>query len=89
MECRIEVGAEVGSRTVRVAGRLTDAHVPDLASVCGELPGPVEIDLAELVSADRVGLEALRRLRTSGARIVNAPRFIELMLSTSSPDRNG
>ena len=82
MECLISVAQGAGPRVVRVAGRLTEAHVPDLLRVCAADAGLVQIDLGELVSADGVALEALRRLRASGARVVNAPRFIELTLDT-------
>lgn len=88
MECLISVVQSVGPRVVRVAGRLTDAQVPDLLRVCAADVGLVQIDLGELVSADAVGLEALRRLRASGARIVNAPRFIELTLDAMPRARN-
>ena len=88
MECLISVVRAADPRTVRVAGRLTDAQVPDLLRECATKAGLVQIDLGELVSADSVGLEALRRLRASGARIVNAPRFIELTLDTLPRDRD-
>jgi hypothetical protein len=85
MECRISVVQAGGPRVVRVAGRLSEAQVPDLLRVYAADVGQlVQIDLTELVSADGVGLEALHRLRTAGARIVNAPRFIELALDTMS-----
>ena len=82
MDCLISVVQTDGAGVVRVAGRLTELQVPDLLRVCAANEGAVQIDLGELVSADGVGLEALRRLRTAGARIVNAPRFIELTLDT-------
>jgi hypothetical protein len=87
MECLISVVQPSGPRIIRVAGRLTEAHVPDLLPLCAATGGPVRIDLAELVSADGVGLETLRRLRTAGAAIVNAPRFIQLTLDTLPSDR--
>ena len=88
MECLIRVVQASDLRVVRVAGRLSEAQVPDLLCVYAANTGPVQIDLDELVSADGVGLEALHRLRTSGARIVNAPRFIELTLDTMSRGRD-
>ena len=82
MECLISVVHAAAPRVILVAGRLTEAQVPDLLRECAASTGLLQIDLEELVSADAVGLEALRRLRASGARIVNAPRFIELTLDT-------
>ena len=84
MECLISVVQAGGPRVVRVAGRLSEAQVPDLLRVYAANTELVQIDLGELMSADGVGLEALHRLRTAGARIVNAPRFIELALDTMS-----
>ena len=79
MDCRIDVADQLGFRLVHVAGRLTDAHVPDLLGACATLE-PIRLDLAELDSANVVGLEALRRLRRAGAEIIGAPPFIELLL---------
>ena len=84
MDCLIEVVRETDMHVVRVAGRLTQAHVPDLLSVSSVAAGRVQIDLAHLISADSVGLEALRRARAAGAAVVNAPRFIQLVLDSSS-----
>ena len=82
MQCLIRVAQTGSPRVIRVAGRLSEAQVPDLLRVAAANGWCVEIDLGELVSVDGVGLEALHRLRTSGARIVDAPRFIELALDT-------
>jgi hypothetical protein len=89
MECLIRVVQAGGLREVRVAGRLTEAQVPDLLRVCAENTGLARIDLGELMSADGVGREVLHRLRTSGVEIVNAPRFIELTLDTMSRGPGG
>ncbi len=84
MECRIDVAHQAGCCVVHVAGRLTDAQVPDLLRVCTtyEL---VRIDLSDLDSANGIALEALHRLRNGGAEIVGAPPFIELLLDGLSP----
>jgi hypothetical protein len=79
MECRIDVAREAGYYVVRVSGRLTDAQVPDLLRVCAT-PEPVQLDLAELDSANVVGIEALQRLQKAGATIVGATHFIQLQL---------
>ena len=72
---------------MRVAGRLTDAQVPDLLRVCAK-PAFVRLDLADLDSANGVAVEALRRLQKAGAQIVDAPRFIQLLIDVSpfAPD---
>ena len=79
MECRIDVTHLGGSCIVSVAGRLTDAQVPDLLRVCAT-PEPLRLDLAELDSANAVGIEALKRLQKGGAQIVGATHFIQLLL---------
>jgi hypothetical protein len=79
MDCRIDVMHRAQGRLVRVAGRLTDAQVPDLLKVCdsGE---SVCLDLSELDSASRVAVETLRRLLRSGVQIEGATRFIQLLI---------
>jgi len=62
-----------------LAGRLTIAQVPELLETCANV-SPEEIDLAELVSADQGGIEALRRIRDAGARLVGAPGYIRMKL---------
>ena len=71
----------VDRRIVRLAGRLSAAHVPELLTVCAGC-GPLELDLAELMSADMAGIEALRRLRADGAHLVGAPGYIQLKLES-------
>ncbi len=83
MECWIGVAADGDRRIVRVAGRLSIAHVPELLEACAA-GADVEVDLADLVSADLAGIEALRRLRTRGASIVGAPGYIQLKLDLPS-----
>jgi hypothetical protein len=80
MECRIDVNQQAGVYVVRVAGRLTDVQVPDLLRVCGTL-APLQLDLAQLDSATGIGIEALKRLQKSGAQIVGATHFIQLLLN--------
>jgi len=79
--CRIDVTQESGPRVVRVSGRLTDACVPGLLSVCAPVTPSVNVDLDQLVSADGAGLEALRQLRISGVHLANVPPFIGLLLA--------
>ena len=67
---------------MRVAGRLTDAQVPDLLEACAK-PAFVRLDLADLDSANGVALEGLRRLRKAGPQIVDVPRFIQLLIDVS------
>ena len=82
MECRIEIAHEQGGLLVRLAGRLGGAQVPDLLQACAAARGLVRLDLIDLVSADTVGMEALRRLREKGADLIGVPEYIQLKLET-------
>ena len=87
MECWIGVATEDGRRVLRVAGRLSAVHVPELLTVCaGERL--VHIDLTELVSADDAGIEALQRVRTNGATLVGTPGYIQLQIDLLNSRRN-
>jgi hypothetical protein len=58
------------------------AQVPELLQTCAG-NSPTELDLTDLVSADQGGIEALRRIRDAGARLVGAPGYIKLKLDAS------
>lgn len=73
---------EQGGLLVRLAGRLSGAQVPDLLQACASGHGSVRLDLTDLLSADPVGLEALRRLSEKGADLIGVPEYIQLKLET-------
>ncbi len=79
MDCWIGVVQDGERRIVSLAGRLSVAHVPELLQACGNGAG-VDVNLADLVSADAPGIEALQRIRHKGARLVGAPGYIQLKL---------
>jgi len=88
VNCWIGVVQEDDRRLVRLAGQLGDAQVPELLLACGA-SGPcaagtesytLQLDLTELVSADVAGIEALQRVRASGATLVGASGYIQLKL---------
>ena len=83
MECWIGVATEGNRRMIRVAGRLSVAHVTDLLTACagGEV---LEIDLSDLVSADLAGIEALQRVRSKGATLVGTPGYIRLKIDSTA-----
>ena len=81
VDCWIGVVQEVDRRVVRLAGRLSVDQVPELFKACGE-GGPVEVDLTDLVSADVAGIEALQRIRRTGALLVGIPGYIKLKLDS-------
>ena len=71
-------------RVVRVAGRLSVAHVAGTAHRLRRRSGALEIDLTDLVSADVAGIEALQRVRAKGATLVGTPGYIQLKLDLLS-----
>jgi hypothetical protein len=84
--CRIESRRENGQLVVHLAGRLAEAHVPDLLAVCADAPHPI-LELDELVSADAIGVDALLRLEHQGATLEGLPEYLRLKLETLSRER--
>lgn len=82
MLCRIQVEKESGGVVVRLAGHLTGAHVPDLLEACGGAPKPPRVELDELMSADVVGIDALRRIEDDGAQLVGLLQYLRFELDT-------
>ena len=83
MECWIGVTTEGNRRVIRVAGRLSVAHVAELLTACagGEV---LELELSDLVSADLAGIEALQRVRSKGATLVGTPGYIRLKIDSTA-----
>jgi hypothetical protein len=81
VDCWIGVVQEVDRRVVRLAGRLSAAQVPELLSACSNA-GSLELDLTELRSADVAGIDALRRLRDTGATLTGAAGYIQMKLDS-------
>ena len=70
---------------VKLAGELRRAEVPDLLQACsGIARQQLIINLADLVSADFAGLDALRRLRREGAALVAVAEYIRMKLDTQA-----
>jgi anti-anti-sigma regulatory factor len=84
--CRIECRREDTQLIVRLSGRLTQAHVPDLLEICAQAPQPT-IELDELISVDTVGIDALLRVERQGARLVGLPEYVRLTLDTLAGER--
>lgn len=75
MECRIDIVQRPDGWTVLLAGRLRAAQVHELCAACGAAGHRVRVDLTDLLSADAVGVDALRRLHRSGAELVGVPAY--------------
>jgi hypothetical protein len=81
MECMIEVIEQSDHRVIRLAGRLSEAQVPDLFNVCAAPATSVRLDLGNLISVDLVGLDALHRLQQRGTVFTDVPEYIQLKLN--------
>ena len=66
--------------TLKVDGELTREGVSELDKACESLDGPVDLDLTQLMKADEEGVRALKNLLDTGARLVAASLYIELLL---------
>lgn len=80
MLCRIVTRRENNRLVVHLAGRLGEAQVPELLEVCEQSNGPPLLELDELVSADGIGIDALRRIEEQGAELVGMPQYMRLKL---------
>jgi hypothetical protein len=82
VECWLQIVEEQGVRVVRIAGCLSNDHVPDLLTACGEAHGSVRLDLSDVLSADPIAIDALRRVRDAGAELVGVPRYMQFKLDS-------
>ncbi len=78
---RIIVEARGPLRVVRVEGRLSAEEVSELEGALGDDPRQVELQLANLRSADAAGIVALRRLRDAGVVLCGTPPTIAYDIS--------
>ena len=84
MECWIDVTDETDRCIVRLAGRLGAAQVPDLSLVCrNNSRSRLLLDLSDLLNADPIGIETLRRLRREGATLIGVSEYLRLKLDST------
>jgi hypothetical protein len=81
MECRIQVEARSEACTVSLAGHLRAEQVPELYRLCGSIGSRLRLDLTDLLSADAVGIDALRRLGHGGAELVGVAQYLRRLLA--------
>jgi hypothetical protein len=70
---------------VQIHGRLVGPAVQELERVCRDASGPLVLDVTHLMSADDVGLAALRRLVTDGAQLIGLSPYLALLLEGERP----
>lgn len=85
LTARIDLSEEATVTSVRVTGRLEESAARELLELCQHRTCRLLIDLTELVSVDRVGIDILKDLRDAGARIAGASHYIAMLLN-GGPD---
>ncbi len=84
----IRIGTEGSGTTLRVAGDLVGDWAAFLERECVrrlEAGAELSLDLSDLKRVDDAGLEALRRLKKSGARIARCPRVVSELIGGPGP----
>jgi len=88
MQCRIDARRKEQRLILHLAGDLTTEYVPVFLEACASEGARLVIELDELLSADAVGLDALRRAEQRGAMLVALPFYLRLKLDRlESPRR--
>jgi len=88
MPCRIDARRNEQRLVLHLAGDLTEEYVPAFLEECASEGARLVIELDELLSADVVGLDALRRVEERGALLVALPFYLRLKLDhLESPRR--
>jgi len=87
VQFKAEVALHQGFRIVRLVGRLQAEHVPDLMTACDEFRARVRLDLADLVSMDTSGLDALLLMQQRGAELEGASPYVALQVERAQPTR--
>jgi hypothetical protein len=77
---RVDASSEGETNVLTVHGWLTHADVGELLRCVDERDSEPVIDLAELRTADRAGLEALRSLKRRSIKLRRAPPHLALQL---------
>jgi len=89
MQCRIDAQMRDQRLILHLAGDLTEEYVPAFLEQCASEGARLVIELDELLSADVVGLDALRRVEERGALLVALPFYLRLKLDKLEGARRG
>jgi anti-anti-sigma regulatory factor len=80
MQCRIDARRNEQRLVLHLAGDLTEEYVPAFLEACASEGARLVVELDELLSADAVGVDALRRVEERGALLVALPFYLRLKL---------
>lgn len=84
MTIHISKTADDRRTVLKVDGHLKADDVEELAGAYRSAEGATALDLSELQSADRAGVQILRELVSMGAEVRGASPYIELLMKTKS-----
>ena len=84
MSVRITCSACAEGTLVRIEGRLAADGVGELERAMADLTEP-RVELSALLSADEVGLAALRALQARGVPVQGASPYIALLMDPAGP----
>ena len=80
VQCRIDARRNEQRLILHLAGDLTEEYVPAFLEACASEGAHLVVELDELLSADAVGVDALRRVEERGAMLVALPFYLRLRL---------
>ncbi len=81
MTIRVTTAVAKTFTVIRIEGQLTSSSVPDVRAACESANPPLRLDLSDLRSAGRDGIQALVELSEAGAELHGASPYIyELLL---------
>lgn len=80
MNIRVVRFSEDQRTVLKIDGRLQSVDVPELDQEIRSVAGPLVLDLSELMSADKAGIERLRELQADGAELRGASRYVQMLL---------
>jgi ABC-type transporter Mla MlaB component len=82
MSIHVSTLVEPMQTVIKVDGRLKSEDLDELTKTVQAVHGRTALDLSDLQSADRAGLDLLRELIALGAEVRAASPYIELLLQT-------
>lgn len=80
MVIRLTIVEDADGPVILVAGHLDRGVLGELTRMCEQAEGPLRLDLSDLTGTDEAGIEALRRLKNSGAELIKLRPYLKLLL---------
>ena len=80
MTLRLTTTQDAHGSLIKADGRLDTEVLQEFLSVCEGAPGPLRLDLSELLGADTAGITSLKGLRDSGVELVHVRPFLKMLI---------